>query len=167
VPEAVTASAATGVAVLGLGSLLAWTVIGTGVHWPPKLTAILLTPGVAFMVWKESRPITGWPTSATPPAHAVFVSGSVDEPTAKSPGAIYLWLAKPGEAKPRAYQLPYSRPLHKQVQSALQQARQGKRVGVRKVRSSAAKNGGGADGPRSPYEAYRLPPPSPGPKNTE
>ena len=160
------ASGAAAASVLVLGSLLAWTVIGTGVHWPPKLTAILLTPGVAFFVWKESRPITGWPTHTKPPEEAVFVSGSVEEPMAGTKGAIYLWLTRPGETKPRAYQLPYTRQLHEQVQAALEQTQQGRRVGVRKVRQ-AAKNGGGAPGARSPYQAYRLPPPTPGPKKAD
>jgi hypothetical protein len=115
------------------GSLLLWTLIATGAHWPAKLTAIVLTPGVAFTVWQESRPRTGWPTGV----------------------------------RPRAYELPYSRPLHEQVQAAVARAGRGERVGVRRVRRT--KSGDGRDGVRSttqsPYETYRLPPPNPGPKN--
>lgn len=158
-------SAAAAAAFLGLASLLGWTLIGAGAHWPPKLTAILLTPGVAFMVWKEHRPMTGWPTNAGPPADAVFVSGSVEEPSRGSHGAIYLWLTRPGEAKPRAYELPYSRPLHEQVQAAMQDAKRGERVGVRRVTQTKGTGTSGARAQtRSPYEAYRLPPPNPGPK---
>jgi hypothetical protein len=158
-----TLGAATAAALLGLGSLLLWTLIGTGAHWPPKLAAIVLTPGVAFMVWQESRPVTGWPTDGKPPADAVFVSASVEEPSRRTKGAIYLWVTAPGEQKPRAYQLPYSRPLHEQMHAALERTKRGERLGVRRQGEDSSTRSRTS----SPFRVYRLPPPAAGPKRTE
>lgn len=121
------------VAFVLLAALLLWFVIGSRGAWWLKLPVIAGTCAFTFAVWDALDSFDGWATGQALPARAVFVSGVVDEPD-----AIYLWLIAPTEpgvlgyrpqgAEPRAYRLPYTRPLHERVDRGNQLTRRGQRV---------------------------------------
>jgi hypothetical protein len=145
-----------------LGALLLWLVIGGRGAWWLKLGAIVATCAFTFAVWSALGSFSGWATDATPPARALVVSSTVDEPR-----AIYVWLiapTKPGllgyraeKAEPRAYRLPYSRELHEEIDRGTALARRGQPVELsrREVEGS-----GGGRRTRLVVRAYRLPPQS-------
>jgi hypothetical protein len=141
-----------------LGGLLLWFVIGGRGAWWLKLGAIIVTCGFTFAVWSALGSFGGWPTDEQPPARALLVSSSVDEPR-----AIYVWLLaphpsgllayRPEDATPRAYRLPYSRELHEQVARGAALAKQGRPVEL-------TQRPRGTSGRLSPFvvRAYRPPP---------
>jgi hypothetical protein len=98
-------------------------------------------------VWNALDSFSGWPTDQRPPARALLVSRTVDEPK-----AIYVWLVAPApsgvfaylpdKAAPRAYRLPYSRELHEQVTRGTALAKAG---APRRVDAAAARDGGPPD----------------------
>lgn len=119
-----------------------------------RVFAIFLAPAAAVFVWAAVHAYEGWPVPvAKPPVGAVFVAGVVDEPR-----AIYLWLTPRGEARPRAYRLPYSDALYLQVIRAQRELRHGhpSRVG-----SSTLRAGSGQKVPPFLLHRYNLPNPSP------
>ncbi len=117
----------------------------------------------AFFAWRALGSFSGWPTSAHPPARALFLAASVDEPR-----WIYLWLvperdgrpfAHRGSAgEPRAYRLPYTRQLHEQLERAQRARAGGARVDLRREPLRAAGRAPGR------FRAYVLPPPQPAAK---
>lgn len=132
--------------------------------------------------WHSLGSYAGWPTRAPVPP-CLFDWGLIQEPDAQTndPGAIYVWctptsvsnfspsfdrIVKVGE--PRAYALPYSRPLHKQVASAIRQTIHGQPVYVKKSGHGKGKPGQGKHGNGKPgggsqnggrLHFYTLPPP--------
>ena len=100
-----------------------------------RVLFVLCVPAVAFAIWQAAQPPTGWPATATPPKLAEFQWGIVHEPDqlTHDPGWIVLWLTPPGETRPRAYRVPYTRQLHKQVEGATGVVKQGGRVAIRRV----------------------------------
>ena len=133
------------------------------VYWQAKLALIVVVPLWAFLVYGALDSYEGYPTEGEPPAKSRLLSSAVVEPSLDDPGRIFLWTVPPEASSalgkdtdgytPRAYSIPYSRPLHEQLEGAKQaQKATGARFGVRK-------------GPRGQYRVYRLPPPGPGPKN--
>lgn len=128
-------------------------------RWPVKAGAILLTTGFFAVVFVALQAMLGWPTAAQPPAQFQLYAALIDEPDRKSrdPGAIYLWLA-PRNAEgvatepPRAYALPYSRPLHEATAAAQADLQAGKRVdGARPAGSN------GIAMPTAPIELFERP----------
>ena len=136
---------------LFLGVVTTWVVAAARGPWQPKLALILLAPFLAYGLWWNSRPQTGWPATVEPPAEAAFIAAAVDEPR-----WVYVWLQPLGASQPRAYRLPYSRPLHEQVEAATRGAKSGKRVGLKRTPKNR--------GPRAPFVAYDFPAPELPPK---
>jgi hypothetical protein len=139
---------------LGLGWLLAG-----GRRWRTKAVYVVCAPAVALALWLGRPDPTGWPSRAAVPTHAQLVSALVDEPdpTTGDPGRIYLWLDL-GAAAPRAFSLPYSRPLHEQVQRALDAVRHGTPVGVAHASAAGARHGRAGQRVRAPLRFYPRPP---------
>jgi hypothetical protein len=129
-------------AVLALG--LAWTLAGGG-GWKRRVPFVVCAPALAFALWLDRPDPRGWPSPAALPAHASLVAARVDEPDpeASDPGRIFLWLDV-GRAAPRAYAVPYSRSLHRQVQRALShlQHRQSVEVSATSRRGRAGRGRG-------------------------
>jgi hypothetical protein len=129
-----------------LAGLLLWFVIGSRGPWWVKLSAIVATCAFTFAVWDALDSFSGWPTAQSPPAHALLVASSVDEPR-----AIYLWLVDSDDrglleyrahgAQPRSYRLPYSRDLHEQVERAAALVRKGKTVEIRRSSTNRSSRG--------------------------
>jgi hypothetical protein len=118
-------------AALALG--LAWSLAGSA-SWRRRVPYIVCAPPLALALWLGRPDPAGWPTTASFPKGAQLVWAQVDEPdpSVSDPGHVYLWLDIGGTA-PRAYSLPYSRQLHRQVLSALKAVKQGRPMGVARV----------------------------------
>lgn len=134
------------IAFVLLFAVVCWFVAGARGYWPVKFAAILAMTLLGWQVYSALAYRTGWPTRDSVPSQAQFLAGSIDEPR-----AIYLWLIVDG--KPRAYQLPYSRQLHRQVAQANGAAKSGRPIGVARL----GKNGRGQKVPRSAVRFYQLP----------
>jgi hypothetical protein len=115
-------------AALALG--LGWMLAGDRA-WRWRAPYIVLAPAVAVALWLWRPNTAGWPTTARVPPHASLVWSVVREPdpSTSDRGRIYVWLDV-GKDSPRAYSLPYSRALHKQVQGALNAVAHGRPVEV-------------------------------------
>jgi hypothetical protein len=103
--------AALGVLLLSLG-------LEARLKWWIKAAAIAVTSGVFVVVFFATNGLLGWPARAPLPARFQLLWTRVVEPDARSgeAGAIYLWVEETDEnnvpnGAPRAYRLPYSRPL--------------------------------------------------------
>jgi hypothetical protein len=165
-----------------LAGLLLWFVIGSTGRWYLKLPLIVVTPLFMFLVWSALGSFTGWPTRAELPTRSYFIAGTVSEPEPDGDGgAIRVWVIppsgdggpfayEPDRSRPRAFELPYTQALHRQVQAANAMRARGEEVELRA--SNEARQGddraGRAKGARrsghsgrGPFRAYRLPPPSP------
>lgn len=131
-------------------AVLAWIVIGARGDWRLKAGLIVAAPVVAFLLWQGHVAPAGWPTASAPPAGARFVSGLPVEPDPSQGdrGAIFLWLIPADADRPRAYVLPYSRQLHKQVLEAMAAQKRGLKVDVKRAGARAHGNGGGSHGGR-------------------
>ena len=146
-----------------LAVVLLALVVSPRVPWPALLALIVVVPLWAFLVYGALDSFEGYPTEGAPPAKSRLIASEVVEPSPDDPGRIFLWTVPPESPSvlgkdtdgytPRAYAVPYSRPLHEQLEGAKQaQKALGQRFGVR-------------EGPRGEYRVYRLPPPGPGPKS--
>jgi len=142
-----------------LVGLLLWLLAAVRGRWPLKLALICAVPAFGFAILSTTNSLQGWPTGDSPPKSATFVWGVVDEPDPQtgSSGSVYLWLAT--GTKPRAYRLPYSRELHKQIVQATALTKGGQRVAVTRRRSSRRTGHGTAA--RGALRFYRLLPPQP------
>jgi hypothetical protein len=127
-----------GALALGLG----WSLAG-GSPWARRAPFIVAAPTLALGLWLGRPDPTGWPSNARVPSHSSLVSAVVREPdpATSDPGRIYLWLDL-GGAAPRAFALPYSRPLHRQVEQALARVAQRRPVEVTKRAARRAAPGG-------------------------
>ncbi|MFM2121057.1 MAG: hypothetical protein RL722_2525 [Pseudomonadota bacterium] len=100
-------------------------------RWPAWLRALLVVAVTGFYFYADEavHGMWGWPSSDALPERFVLLATVIEEPSAKSPGALYVWLqalenGKPGKA-PRAYQLPYTKDLHALLNEGMKKARQG------------------------------------------
>ncbi|PXW98805.1 hypothetical protein C7444_102296 [Sphaerotilus hippei] len=100
-------------------------------HWPMWLRALLVAGVTVFFFWAEdaAHQLSGWPSADALPERFVLLAAVIEEPTTKSPGALFVWAqalenGKPSRA-PRAYQLPYAKDLHALLNEGMKKARQG------------------------------------------
>ena len=136
-----------------VAALLTWLLTSASGDWRLKAALIVVAPALAFALWQGHLSPGGWPARTSPPDGAAFLWGAVREPTDTDRGAIFVWAVPSGSQRPRAYQLPYTRQLHKQMEQAMSQARHGGHVSVRKAKARR-----GQPGPRSVLRFYRHPP---------
>lgn len=134
-----------------------------GTRWTLRLPLLAATPLLALAVWWQMSQRDGWPTAAHPANGAAFVAGVVEAPTAGRSGAIYLWAQPPNSNAPRAYRLPYTQELERQVAHAAKASKRGARVGVRL--KPRGKNRGRDTIRSESVEFYRLAPPALPPKD--
>lgn len=132
-------------ALLALG--VGWALARSG-DWRTRAAYIVCAPLVALGLWLGRPNPAGWPSKAGTPAHAQLLWAQVDEPdpATADPGRIYLWVDV-GAKAPRAYSIPYSRPLHEQVQHALTALQHGTPIGL--ARTAAGAHGARQRGTRS------------------
>jgi len=128
----------------------------SGSRWLLRLPVLAATPLLALAVWWQLSQRDGWPASARPAENSEFVAGVVRAPAPGDPGAIYLWTQPPGTATPRAYRVPYSPDLEREVARAAHAEKAGIRVVVRARRKT---KGGRSQSPSVPSVRFvRLPP---------
>jgi hypothetical protein len=100
-------------------------------HWPAWLKAMLVAGVVVLYFFGDDvvHELAGWPSADTLPERFALLAVVVEEPSAKTRGALYLWInaienGKP-VARPRAYRLPYAKDLHALLNEGMKKARQG------------------------------------------
>lgn len=136
--------------------LLTWLLTSARGNWKVRAVVIVAAPLVAAALWLGRPSTAGWPTTARP-AESLFVWAQVREPnpSAGDQGEIFVWLLPDGSVRPRAYEFPYSRKLHEQVQRAMGGVKHGAQVGVSRARSRQGSRGQNA---RSALLFYPHPP---------
>jgi hypothetical protein len=147
--------------VLAYGALalgLAWVVAG-GTPWIWRAPFIVLAPALAVALWLGRPNPAGWPTGSSLPRHASLQWALVDEPDPATGdrGRIYLWLDV-GKRAPRAYSLPYSRSLHREVQHALAAVAHGRPMTVALQAAFLRRRGHGASLRHNRIHVYPTPP---------
>lgn len=171
------------VAFILLTAAVCLLLIGSKWQWWQKLILILIVPAFGLVVWPAIGSYKGYPTASKPPPRSLILSVIIREPEPRSrdPGAIFLWLMPfdrkaskgknplgyvPKRGEPRAYVLPYSRPLHEKLNAAKGMIGQGRPVVLDFGGDSGAGNGDGLPGyhydrSRSDPQVYELPPSHP------
>jgi hypothetical protein len=137
---------------------LAGFAAASGSNWLLRLPLLAATPVLALGVWWQLSQRDGWPIGAHPEDGSAFVAGFVRAPAPGDPGAIYLWTQPPGTTTPRAYRLPYSPALERQVARAAHESKGGARVTVRSTGTVHRRGRQGSDGQRGGLRFVRLPP---------
>ena len=96
--------------------------------WWVKAMAIIVTAGFFYESYVSLNNILGYATEQPPPERFQILWMLAREPDKKTadPGAIFLWADELGpdnrpRGNPRAYKLPYDRPLHKESSTVRQQ----------------------------------------------
>ena len=144
-------------------------------RWPVKSAAIGLALPASIGAFVTIEAQLGWPSHAGMPANFQLHAALVNEPAveASDDGSIYLWLtpwdevlpanaddANPSQ-RPRAFDLPYSRDLHQQVQDMQERLARGEMVVGRHERARGwQRRFGQQDG----QIALEAPPPPPLPE---
>ena len=136
-----------------LAALLLSINLWARVRWGIKAAAIVVTTGFFFITFVSINQLLGWPTDQQMPERFEMLYAVIQEPdpATRDPGAIYIWAMVPPDGAPadrtrvdrqrtiavepgqmpRAYRLPYSRPLHKDIFVARQKVIDGVRqIGV-------------------------------------
>ena len=100
-------------------------------HWPRWLKAALVLAVTVFYFHADdvAHRLAGWPAAEAMPERWVLLAAVIEEPSAKSAGALYLWVnalenGKPAR-EPRAYRLPYAKDLHALLDEGMKKVRQG------------------------------------------
>ncbi|MFO1273242.1 MAG: hypothetical protein U1F50_16465 [Rubrivivax sp.] len=100
-------------------------------RWPAWMKALLVVGVTAFFFLAEdlAHRMWGWPAPDPLPARWVLLAAVIEEPSAKSAGALYIWVnalenGKPVK-EPRAYRLPYAKDLHALLDDGMKKVRQG------------------------------------------
>jgi len=100
-------------------------------HWPGWLKGLLVVGVAGFYFYADDavHAVWGWPSADALPERFVLLAAVIDEPGAKTAGALYVWVnavenGKP-VAQPRAYKLPYAKDLHALLNEGMKKVRQG------------------------------------------
>lgn len=100
-------------------------------RWPGWLKGMLLTAVTVFYFFANDvvHSMWGWPSPDALPERFVLLAAVIDEPNAKRPGALYVWVnaledGRPA-AQPRAFLLPYSKDLHALLNEGMKKIREG------------------------------------------
>jgi hypothetical protein len=127
----------------GLALLGGLIVCDGGRDWRLRLAAIVTVPLLSFALWQAAQPPKGWPARVPVPESATFLWGVIREPQAGDAGRVFVWLDVGGD-RPRAFSLPYSRQLHKKVQTAMDATKHGHTIAVTRPRRGRGQQRGGA-----------------------
>jgi hypothetical protein len=100
-------------------------------RWPAWLKGLLVVGVTVFYFFADDivHNMWGWPSPDALPERFVLLAAVIEEPNAKSAGALYVWAnaienGKPA-AQPRAYRLAYAKDLHALLNEGLKKVRQG------------------------------------------
>lgn len=163
-------------AFLAIAACLGWILAKAKGHWAPKVVLVAIAAGSSIGIWFSLQDVEGWPVSGPPPETFEMHCALIREPTPAEPGMIYLWATpdhgRSEKREPRAYAIPYSKPLHEEMSKAMKDIKKGRRIMGKLKRSMAGqdqgKEKGGEGGQPRPrgmanykYDAefwYPLPP---------
>ncbi len=85
--------------------------------------------------------IWGIPSDDALPERFLMLAAAIQEPTPKTPGALFVWVSQLRDGKPtlepRAFRLPYTRELHSQINDGIKKGRDG----VSQLGTAEIKNG--------------------------
>ncbi len=100
-------------------------------RWPAWLKALLVVGVAGFYFYADDavHGLWGWPSADALPERFVLLAAVIEEPSAKTAGALYVWVnaienGKP-VAQPRAYKLPYAKDVHALLNEGMKKIRQG------------------------------------------
>ena len=100
-------------------------------RWPAWLKGLLVVGVTVFYFYADSvvHQLSGWPSPDALPERFVLLAAVIEEPSARTDGALYVWAnaienGKPA-AQPRAYRLPYSKDVHSMLNEGIKKVRQG------------------------------------------
>lgn len=100
-------------------------------RWPAWLKGLLVVAVAGFYFYADDavHGLWGWPSADALPERFVLLAAVIEEPSAKTAGALYVWVnavenGKP-IAQPRAYKLPYAKDLHALLNEGMKKVRQG------------------------------------------
>ncbi len=100
-------------------------------RWPAWLKGILVVGVTVFYFYADGvvHQLSGWPSPDALPERFVLLAAVIEEPSARTDGALYVWAnaienGKPA-AQPRAYRLPYSKDVHSMLNEGIKKVRQG------------------------------------------
>ena len=100
-------------------------------RWPAWLKGLLVIGVTGFYFYADDalHGLSGLPSRDALPERFVLLAAVIEEPNAKSKGALYVWVnelkdGKPA-AQPRAYRLPYQKDLHALLNEGMKKVRQG------------------------------------------
>ena len=102
-----------------LASLMAWILIGSKGLWWLKLLMMIATLLLAVQIWGLSESYLGFAKPSTI-EQMKGVRASILWSVVREPDYIYLWMVI-GKEDPKVYRFPYSKPLHKDAASAMDQ----------------------------------------------
>jgi hypothetical protein len=118
-------------------------------RWPAWMKGLLVVVVTAlyFVGYDAVHSIWGIPSTDALPPRFVMLASVVEEPSARTKGAIYLWVSEPQESgpllAPRAYRVPYSKDLHVQIDEGLRKGRDGiAQMGTAEARAGKARSSG-------------------------
>ena len=100
-------------------------------RWPAWLKGMLVVGVSVFYFYGEHlvHHMWGWPSSDALPARFVLLATVIEEPSAKTAGALYVWVNAVEDGKPvalpRAYRLPYTKDTHSMLNEGMKKVRQG------------------------------------------
>ena len=100
-------------------------------RWPAWLKGLLVA-GVTVLYFHGNtvlHEMWGWPSADPLPERFVLLAAVIEEPTAKTSGALYVWVnalenGKPSP-QPRAFRLAYTKDLHSLLNDGMKKVRQG------------------------------------------
>ena len=100
-------------------------------RWPAWLKGLLVVGVTVFYFFGDdvAHDMWGWPSSDALPERFVLLAAVIEEPNAKTAGALYVWVnaieaGKPA-ARPRAFRLAYAKDLHALLNEGMKKIRQG------------------------------------------
>ena len=100
-------------------------------RWPVWLKGLLVVGSTVLYFWGDDlvHTLSGWPTPDSLPERFALLAVVIEQPSAKTPGALFLWVnaidkGKP-LAQPRAYKVAYTKDLHALLNEGMKKARQG------------------------------------------
>jgi hypothetical protein len=141
-------------ALAGVAGLAA----ASGTRWLLRLPVLAVIPLLAITVWWQLGQRDGWPAGAQPADGSAFVAGLVRAPAEGDAGAIYRWTQPPGSATPRAYRLPYSPELEREIAQASRAGKAGIRVAISRARPATRDRSATSQASRTGLRFVRLPP---------
>lgn len=150
-------------AFLFLAGLVLVALLDARLSWRIKAALIVTSAFAAALFAYGVQGLRGYPVPTTVlPERFSLLWSVVREPSPGDPGAIHVWVRVPGE-EPRAFVLPYSRPMHERMEQARTRAKDGEDVAM-ETQERTGSEGNTARG--LPSVPDFVPPPSTTPSKT-